>query len=126
MPLRDYRELRVWQTGMDLVEEVYRITGGFPRHELYGLASQMQRCAVSIPSNIAEGYTRHHLKEYLQHLSIARASLAELNTQAEIASRLSYVSAGETAKSQVTIESLSKQIYALRESLIDARATPDE
>ena len=126
MPLKDYRELRVWQTGMDLVQEVYRITRGFPGHELYGLASQMQRCAVSIPSNIAEGYTRHHRKEYLQYLAVARASLAELNTQAQISSRLSYVSAEEAVKIQATIESLSKQIYALRESLIDARMPPGE
>ncbi|MSQ47584.1 MAG: four helix bundle protein [Deltaproteobacteria bacterium] len=70
---------------MKLVEQVYVLARAFPKHELYGLASQMQRAAVSIPSNIAEGHTREHLKEYLQHLSIARSSLAEWETQLEIA-----------------------------------------
>ena len=55
--------MRVWQAGMDLVETVYRLTRGFPRHEVYGLASQMQRASVSVPSNVAEGYTRQHRKE---------------------------------------------------------------
>jgi four helix bundle protein len=88
--IKSFRDLRVWQVGMKLVEQVYVLTRAFPKHELYGLASQMQRAAVSIPSNIAEGRTREHLKEYLQHLSIARSSLAELETQLEIATRLGY------------------------------------
>ena len=78
MVINSFRDLRVWNIGMDLVEGVYCLTKAFPRHEVYGLASQMQRAAVPIPSNIAEGYVRQHRKEYLQHLSIAQASLAEL------------------------------------------------
>lgn len=102
---------------MHLVEHVYRTTDGFPRHELWGLASQMQRAGVSIPSNIAEGHTREHLAEYLHHVSIAHASLAELQTQIEIATRLGYVGqeVGQDLQDQTT--SLSKQLYALRNSL---------
>jgi four helix bundle protein len=78
--IRSFRDLRVWQVGMDLVEQIYLLTQTFPKYEMYGLAGQMQRAAVSIPSNIAEGQVREHLKEYLHHLSIARSSLAELET----------------------------------------------
>ena len=76
--IKSFRDLRVWQAAMDLVEQIYLLTRTFPKHEIYGFASQMQRAAVSIPSNIAEGHTRGYTKEYLHHLSIARASLAEL------------------------------------------------
>jgi four helix bundle protein len=72
--MKSFRELRVWQAGMELVEEVYRLTRQFPQEEKYALASQIQRAAVSIPSNIAEGHTREHLKEYLHHVSMAQAS----------------------------------------------------
>src|SRR5207302_4582211 len=74
MAIKSFRDLRVWQVGMDLVEQVYLLTQSFPKHEIYGLASQMQRAAVSIPSNIAEGHAREHLKEYLHHLGIAHGS----------------------------------------------------
>lgn len=80
MGVQGFRELRVWQAGMELVEGVYGLTRAFPKHELYGLAGQLQRAAVSVPANIAEGHTRHHLGEYLHHLSIARGSLAEVET----------------------------------------------
>lgn len=76
--MKSFRELRVWQAAMNLVEKVYRVTQRFPKQETYGLVSQIQRAVVSIPSNIAEGHTREHLKEYLHHLSMAQASLAEL------------------------------------------------
>src|SRR6185295_19174039 len=92
MAINSFRDLRVWQAGMDLVEKVYLLTQNFPKQEVYGLTSQMQRAAVSIPSNIAEGHTREHSKEYLHHLSMAQASLAELKTQLEIAARLKYLS----------------------------------
>jgi hypothetical protein len=69
--MKSYRELRVWQHSMDLVESIYLITRKFPKQETYGLTQQIQRAIVSVPSNIAEGHTREHLKEYLHHLSIA-------------------------------------------------------
>src|SRR5260370_39602964 len=89
---KGFRDLRVWQCGMELVEEVYRLTRGFPKEELYGLTNQLRRAAVSIPSNIAEGQTRSHLKEVLQFLSMAQGSLAELQTPLELAARLRYLS----------------------------------
>jgi four helix bundle protein len=76
---------------MDLVIAVYKLTASFPRMEVYGLASQMQRAAVSIPSNIAEGHGLKQTQAYLRHLAIANGSLTELETQLEIASRLGYL-----------------------------------
>jgi len=123
--MKSFRELRVWTAGMDLVEEVYRLTRTFPKEETYALASQIQRAAVSIPSNIAEGHTREHIKEYLHHLSMAQASLAELETQLEIAKRLSYISSQQLQQVLERISSLGKQLYSLRNSLLrSARPNP--
>ena len=115
--IKSFRDLRVWQVGMKLVEQIYVLTQAFPKHEMYGLASQMQRAAVSIPSNIAEGHTREHLKEYLQHLSIARSSLAELETQLEIATRLSYCRSEHTQPLLEQMDALGKQLSTLRNAL---------
>lgn len=115
--IKSFRDLRVWQVGMKLVEHVYALTRTFPKHEVYGLVSQMQRAAVSIPSNIAEGHTREHLKEYLQHLSIARSSLAELETQLEIAARLSYCGSEQIKPLIEQMDVLGKQLSALRNAL---------
>jgi four helix bundle protein len=118
MTIKSFRDLRVWQIGMDLVELVYRLTQEFPKEEIYGLTSQMRRAAVSIPSNIAEGHTREYTKEYLQHLSIAQASLAELQTQIEIAGRLKYLALGQVKPALEQAMSLSRQLYALRNALV--------
>ena len=91
MATKSYRDLIVWQKGMDLVEDVYRKTIGFPKEELYGLTSQLRRAAVSIPSNIAEGQGRKSTKEFLHHLSIAYGSLCEVETHCLIAHRLGYL-----------------------------------
>jgi len=123
--INSFRDLRVWQAGVDLVECVYQITRTFPKYEMFGLASQMQRAAVSVPSNIAEGHTREHSKEYLNHLSIAQASLAELETQMEITARLHYITPAELEETIERISSLGKQLYALRNALkrrLDAEA----
>ena len=117
MAINSFRDLRVWQAGMDLVEQIYRLTQLFPNHEQYGLTNQLRRCAISIPSNIAEGHAREHLKEYLYHISISQGSLAELQTQLEIAERLSYLPAEHYEQLLKTAESLSRQLYALRNSL---------
>jgi len=118
MEIKSFRDLRIWQLAMELVERVYRLTRGFPKQEIYGLSSQIQRSAVSVPSNIAEGHTRESTKEFLHHLSIAQASLAELETQLEIAVRLNYLSRNElNTLTEITI-SLGKQQYALRNSLL--------
>ncbi len=102
---------------MDMVVQVYRLTEGFPRHETFGLTAQMQRAAVSVPSNVAEGYTREHLREYLHHISIAQGSLAELETQLEIAGRLGYLESSALRDSLEAVSALGRQLYALRNAL---------
>ena len=87
MTIGHYKNLIVWQKSIDLVDQVYLLTRQFPKNEVYGLASQMQRSAVAIPSNIAEGQSRNRLKEYLQFLGVAYGSVAELDTQLIIAKR---------------------------------------
>ena len=117
MTINSFRDLRVWQSGMELVVQVYRLTQSFPREEQYGLTSQMRRAAVSVPSNIAEGHARESSKEYLNHLSIVQGSLAELQTQIEIAGLLDFA---EAAAAQPILElsaSLSRQIFALRNAI---------
>jgi len=90
--VRGYRDLVVWQRAMDLVTATYRLTASFPRDEKYGLVQQLNRAAVSVPSNVAEGHGRDHLGDYLHHLSVANGSLMEVETQLMIAGRLGYVS----------------------------------
>jgi len=109
--------LRVWQGAMSLVETVYRLSAKFPPEESFGLKMQIRRAVVSIPSNIAEGHARSSTKEYLNHLSMSRASLAEVETQLEIAIRLRYLTAEEAHAALSDIQSLGKQLYALRNSL---------
>lgn len=86
-----FRDLRVWQEGIRLVTECYRVTKSFPADERFGLVNQMRRAAVSIPANIAEGWARKSTKEYLHFLSIAIGSLAELETHFEIATTLGFL-----------------------------------
>ena len=88
MENKSHKQLTVWQKSINLVENVYILTSKFPKTEIYGLASQMRRAAISIPSNIAEGQKRKNLPEYLQFLRIANGSAAELETQIIIAKRL--------------------------------------
>lgn len=90
--VKTYRDLIVWQKAMALVTIIYRITNEFPKGESFGMISQMRRCAVSIPSNIAEGYGRHSTGDYIRFLQIAMGSIYELQTQLEIALNLEYVS----------------------------------
>ena len=90
--IKNFKELKIWQKGMEVVKNVYTITKDFPQEELYGLTSQMQRAAISIPSNIAEGFRRYHNKEYIQFLYTALGSSAELETQILISVDLEYVS----------------------------------
>ena len=90
-PVKSYRDLVVWQRGMELVIQVYRSTRLFPKEEQYGLTSQICRAAVSVPSNIAEGHGRGSTGEFKQFLHISRASLYELQTQLEIAKRLDLI-----------------------------------
>jgi four helix bundle protein len=120
LTIRSYRDLKVWQLAMDLVQVVYGLTGALPKAELYGLVSQMRRSAISVPSNIAEGHARSSTKEYIRFLSIALASLAELETQMLISKRLDYISDMQLREALRRSDVLGKMVRALERSL-DAR-----
>jgi four helix bundle protein len=117
MGLKSYRELEVWQRAMDMVVAVYKISAKFPADEKFGLKSQMQRAAVSIPANIAEGYGRTHRGDYLQHLSVARGSLAELETHLTIAVRLDFVARAEAATVWEQAQRVGQMLEKLTQSL---------
>ncbi len=89
--IKDFRDLDVWKLGKEIVVDVYRASKEFPKEEMYGLVSQLRRAAVSIPSNIAEGFNRQHNKEYRQFLYIALGSCAELETQLEVSCDLGFL-----------------------------------
>lgn len=115
--VQDFTDLRVWQAAMNLADRLYRLTWKFPRNEMYGLAAQIQRACVSVPSNIAEGHTRESTKEYLNFVSMARGSLAELRTQILIAGRIGYLEKLDIEEAVAEIIALSRQLTALRNSL---------
>src|SRR5262245_298514 len=115
--LQSYRELLVWQKAMELALLVYRLTEGFPRREVYGLAAQIRRSGVSVPSNIAEGYGRGSRKEYLQFLSIAQGSLKELETQIILSERLSYATPAQASRLLSETEAIGKMLGSLIRSL---------
>ncbi len=102
---------------MQLVASVYELTRIFPKYEMYGLSSQMQRAAVSIPANIAEGHARRHLSEYLQFLSIARGSLVEVETYLDLVPLLGHAPPERVAPLLDQAASVSRQLIALRDSL---------
>ena len=117
MNLKSYRDLEVWQKSMDLVVECYQITKKFPKSEIYGLTSQLRRAAVSIPANIAEGRERQHTKEFIQHLSIAYGSLAELETHILIGQRLNYLDSTQEKQLLEKTAEIGRMINGLRRSL---------
>ena len=112
-----YRELDVWQKAMDLVVNCYAVSRAFPRHELYGLTSQLRRAAVSVPSNIAEGRGRQHTAEFIQHLSIATGSLSELETHLELARLLEYVDPATQERLLRQCGDVGRMLNALRNAL---------
>lgn len=117
-----FRDLEVWQLAMDLVVSVYRITGSFPRHEIYGLTAQMRRAAVSIPANIAEGHARRSDAFYLNHLNIALGSQAELLTEIDVASRLEYLDRDTALSFSQQVDRVRQMLHGLRRSLQRRRA----
>ncbi|MCD6570000.1 MAG: four helix bundle protein [Deltaproteobacteria bacterium] len=114
---RSYKDLEVWQKAMDLVVKCYQITKNFPKSEIYGLADQLQRAAVSVPANIAEGRERRYTKEFLQHLSIAYGSLAELETHIQIAKQLNYIDANQLKQLLNKTTEAGRMLNGLRRSL---------
>ena len=119
MALQTYRDLAVWQRAMDLVVEIYKVSKLWPKEELYGLTSQIRRAATSVPSNIAEGYGRTHRKAYLNHLSIARGSLLEAETQLQIAIRLEYLKREEALPAWNLMQETGRLLHGLTRSLSD-------
>jgi four helix bundle protein len=113
MKISSYKDLIVWQKGMDLAESVYNISKNLPANEQFGLTSQIRRAAVSIPSNIAEGYGRQSTGNYRQFLSISRGSLLELETQLLLCVRLNYFNLEETEKLLENIDSLARMLSSL-------------
>jgi four helix bundle protein len=117
MGIKSFRDLLAWQKGIELVEAIYLATASFPREELYGLTIQIRKAAVSIPSNIAEGQSRHTTRDFLNFLSIAKGSLSELETQLTIAERLRYISATEAASLLQLASEVGRLIGGLSRSL---------
>jgi four helix bundle protein len=127
MSISSYRDLVVWQEGMKLSVAVYQLTERFPKHKLYGLTSQVRRCSVSIPSNIAEGHARGSTREYLHYVSIALGSLAELETQLLLSKELGYTLVGPLGKFLELCDALGKRLRSLSKSLqIRAKRRKDE
>lgn len=116
-PFSRFRDLDVWQRGIDLTVGVYALTSGFPKHELYGLTSQIRRAAVSIVANIAEGNGRMYRGDYVHHASIARGSVAELMTLLELAKRLEYAGAAELEPLFAMADAVSAMLTRLIRSL---------
>jgi four helix bundle protein len=115
--MNSYRELEVWQFGIKLTKQVYELTRTFPSQERFGLCSQMQRAAVSIPANIAEGHARSSTKEFLHHLSFARGSLAELETMLTIAVELQYCQSATVGELSQLCDRVSRMIAGLQRRL---------
>jgi four helix bundle protein len=118
MAVQSYRDLIAWQKGMDLAEAVYRASEVFPREETYGLKAQLRRSVVSIPSNIAEGHGRESTRDYLRLLSIAYASLLEVETQLLLAARFGYIDQercdtllGQTAELGRILNGLTRSLH---------------
>ena len=116
--MKGYQELKVWKKAYDLCLEIYKITNTFPASEKYGLTSQIRRSAISIPSNIAEGHERQHLKEYIQFLHVALGSIAELGTQIMISKDIGYLSEESFVKIESEIVEIGKMLNGLTNSLI--------
>jgi four helix bundle protein len=114
---KGYKDLLVWQKGMALVNQIYKLTGIFPAEEKFGLISQMRRAAVSIPSNIAEGQARHRTGEFIQFISNAEGSVAELETQLILAVDLSFCAEAQARPATELLDELRRMLNSLRRKL---------
>jgi four helix bundle protein len=117
MGVQNYRELRVWNTAVQLTLEVYRITESFPQSERFGLITQLRRAAVAVASNIAEGHARSTRGEYRNFLSIARGSAIEVEVQLFLAEQLGYVQSAVLSKARDHCDAISRMITNLKRSL---------
>ncbi|MBN1342038.1 MAG: four helix bundle protein [Phycisphaerae bacterium] len=127
--IRTYRDLQVWQRAMDMVVQAYQVAKAFPSVEKFGLTAQLQRAAVSVPANIAEGHGRTYRGDYLRHLSIARGSLAEVETHLTLAVRLELITREQAVDAwrlcQDVGKLLNKLIRSLERGRKDSSLTPD-
>lgn len=112
--MRGHRDLLAWQKAMELVTEIYRVTRAFPKDEVYGLSSQVRRAAVSVPSNVAEGYSRNSKNELHHFIGQARGFLAEIETQVEIALNLGYLHEEKSYELQAHIAEVGRLLTGLR------------
>ncbi|MGD8623945.1 MAG: four helix bundle protein [Anaerolineae bacterium] len=119
--INSYRDLKIWQKGIELVKVVYALTRSFPKHETYALADQLRRSSVSVPSNIAEGQARQHTGEFRHFLYIALGSAAEVDTQIVIAQELGYITEEEARHAQQLVVEVRKMTYGLISRLPQGR-----
>ena len=117
MSVRSYKDLLVWQKSIDLIDDVYRLTRDFPKSETYGLSSQVQRAAVSVAANIAEGSGRDSTKEFIHHLAFSLGSLAELETFLVVCIRLEYAVKATVGELESKCDEIGKMIRSLQKSL---------
>ena len=116
--VQSYKDLIVWQKGINLVSEIYKVTERFPKSEMFGLTSQIRRAAVSIPANLAEGYGRKHWAEYAQFVRIAFGSEAELETHLLIAQNIGFIKKEEAAKAEALLNEVMRMLNKLSSSLV--------
>lgn len=126
MDVRSYKDLKVWQKAMQLVTAVYPATQDFPKTEMYGLTNQIRRCAVSVPSNIAEGSARRTTREFIRFVNIASGSIAELETQLILAQRLGYLAEDRMAFLLKQSDEIGKMLYALQRALTERLIHPED
>ena len=117
MAVKNFRELIIWQRAMDFVVEVYRIVKLLPKEETYALSDQLRRAAVSVPSNIAEGQARASTQDFLRFISIAQGSLAEVETQLELAVRVNYISRESISVAENIASEIRRMASSLRAKL---------
>jgi four helix bundle protein len=115
--IRSYQDLRVWKEAMNLAEAACRLTGQFPKHEIYGFTAQVRRSAASIPANIAEGYGRESRGAYVQFLRVAQGSVKELETHLLLATRIELISFAAVSSVMAQCETVGKMLRGLIRSL---------
>jgi four helix bundle protein len=118
---QNFKDLLVWQRGMELAKRIYEMTRKLPSDERFGLVAQMRRCAVSIPSNLAEGQARHTTGEFVQFISHSEGSLAELETQLRLSVEIGYCNLSEIESTLAFMEELRKMLNSLRRRLSSSR-----
>lgn len=116
--MRDFRQIRIWESSQDLATQIYEATKSFPGAERFGLTAQMRRAAVSIPSNIAEGAGRSGDREMAYHLGVAAGSASELESQIDLAARLGFLDVGEAIRLRDKVASLRKGIYRFHRRVV--------